>query len=81
MSLPHGCAMETRRRRAATTSIISAPSSRQGNSFFATDAYARAKFRQYWSFLSPGIIVIRWASLHALKSEAERRFDAGREAW
>ena len=40
----------------------------------ATDAFARAKFRQYWSFLSPGIIAIRWASLHPLKSEAERRF-------
>jgi hypothetical protein len=39
----------------------------------ATDAYARAKFRQYWSFLSPGIILIRWASLHPLKSKAERR--------
>ena len=39
----------------------------------ATDAYARGKFRQYWSFLSPGIILIRWASLHPLKSKAERR--------
>lgn len=40
----------------------------------ATDANARSKFRPYWSFLSPGIIVIRWASLHPLKAEAERRF-------
>ena len=39
----------------------------------ATDAYARAKFRRYWSFLSPGIIVIRWASLRPLKAAAERR--------
>jgi hypothetical protein len=39
----------------------------------ATDAAARAKFRQYWSFLSPGIILIRWASLRPLKREAERR--------
>ena len=39
----------------------------------ATDHAARAKFRRYWSFLSPGIIVIRWAMLGPLKSEAERR--------
>jgi hypothetical protein len=39
----------------------------------ATDASARAKFRRYWSFLSPGIIVIRWAVLGPVKSEAERR--------
>jgi hypothetical protein len=39
----------------------------------ATDVAARAKFRRYWSFLSPGIIVIRWASLRPLKAEAERR--------
>jgi hypothetical protein len=39
----------------------------------ATDAAARAKFRLYWSFLSPGIIIIRWASLKPLKAEAERR--------
>jgi hypothetical protein len=39
----------------------------------ATDATARARFRRYWSFLSPGIILIRWAILGPLKSEAERR--------
>jgi len=39
----------------------------------ATDAIARTKFRRYWSFLSPGIILIRWAILGPLKSEAERR--------
>jgi len=39
----------------------------------ATDAIARAKFRRYWAFLSPGIIVIRWAVLEPLKREAERR--------
>jgi hypothetical protein len=38
-----------------------------------TDAGARAKFRRYWSLLSPGIILIRWASLGPLKREAERR--------
>jgi hypothetical protein len=39
----------------------------------ATDAVARAKFRGYWSLLSPGIILIRWASLRPLKADAERR--------
>lgn len=39
----------------------------------ATDADARRKFRRYWSFLSPGIIVIRWMMLRPLKAEAERR--------
>ena len=38
-----------------------------------TDPAARAKFRRYWSFLSPGIILIRWVSLRPLKAEAERR--------
>jgi hypothetical protein len=44
----------------------------------ATDAEARRKFRRYWSFLSPGIIVIRWISLRPLKADAERRASAGR---
>ena len=39
----------------------------------ATDATARARFRRYWAFLSPGIILIRWAMLGPLKSDAERR--------
>jgi hypothetical protein len=39
----------------------------------ATDPRARRKFRRYWSFLSPGIIVIRWMSLGPLKADAERR--------
>jgi hypothetical protein len=43
----------------------------------ATDQTARAKFRQYWSFLSPGIILIRWAVLGPLKTEAERRYRDG----
>ncbi len=38
-----------------------------------TDRAARAKFRRYWAFASPGIILIRWASLGPLKAEAERR--------
>lgn len=39
----------------------------------ATDAEARRKFRRYWSFLSPGIIVIRWMMLGPLKADAEHR--------
>jgi hypothetical protein len=37
-----------------------------------TDAVSHAKFRRYWALLSPGIILIRWASLGPLKTEAER---------
>jgi hypothetical protein len=43
----------------------------------ATDPIARAKFRRYWAFASPGIILIRWALLGPLKTEAERRIRAG----
>jgi hypothetical protein len=39
----------------------------------ATDAEARARFRRYWAFASPGIAAIRWLSLRPLKCEAERR--------
>ena len=39
----------------------------------ATDVFARSRFRRYWSLLSPGIIVIRWAMLGPVKKEAERR--------
>jgi hypothetical protein len=38
-----------------------------------TDPTARAKFRRYWSFFSPGIILIRHIALGLLKKEAERR--------
>ena len=38
----------------------------------ATDAAARAKFRRYWSLVSPGIIAIRWVMLQPIKREAER---------
>ncbi len=44
----------------------------------ATDAGARATFRRYWALLSPGIIVIRWAVLGPVKSEAERRAEGMR---
>jgi hypothetical protein len=39
----------------------------------ATDPVARALFRRYWSWISPGIILIRWALLRPVKMEAERR--------
>jgi hypothetical protein len=38
-----------------------------------TDPTARAKFRRYWSFFSPGIIWIRYISLGLVKKDAERR--------
>jgi len=38
-----------------------------------TDAEARTKFRRYWSFLSPGIILIRRLSLGPVKRAAEYR--------
>jgi hypothetical protein len=39
----------------------------------ATDEHARARFRRYWAFASPGIGLIRWLSLQPLKREAEQR--------
>lgn len=39
----------------------------------ATDATARSAFRRYWSFVSPGIRLIRWAAFPFVKQEAERR--------
>jgi len=39
----------------------------------ATDAAARARFRTYWAFASPGIAAIRWLTLRPLQREAERR--------
>lgn len=41
-----------------------------------TSPTARAKFRRYWSLVSPGIILIRWMSLGPVKAEAERRTHA-----
>ena len=38
-----------------------------------TDPVARTKFRWYWSFFSPGILLIRRITLRLLKAEAERR--------
>ena len=39
-----------------------------------TDPTARQHFRRYWSFVAPGVEVIRIAMLRPLKREAERRF-------
>jgi hypothetical protein len=44
----------------------------------ATDTTARARFRRYWAFASPGIASIRWLSLRPLKREAERRAGSGK---
>jgi hypothetical protein len=41
----------------------------------ATDPVARDRFRNYWSFVSPGVFAIRWLSLQPLKREAERRME------
>jgi hypothetical protein len=38
-----------------------------------TDEIARARFRRYWSFVSPGVVLIRRMLLSPLKREAERR--------
>jgi hypothetical protein len=39
-----------------------------------TDPRSRALFRRYWAALSPGILLIRRASLKLVKADAERRF-------
>ena len=39
-----------------------------------TDARSRRLFRLYWTVFSPGILLIRRASLRLVKAEAERRF-------
>jgi hypothetical protein len=44
----------------------------------ATDANARARFRRYWAFASPGIWLIRRLSLGPLKRAAERTSRASR---
>jgi hypothetical protein len=40
---------------------------------FSTDAEARARFRRYWSLVSPGIVLIRLMLLGPVKAAAERR--------
>jgi hypothetical protein len=47
----------------------------------ATDPAARARFRRYWRFARPGIVLIRWLTLGPLKAEAERRAGADPSAY
>jgi hypothetical protein len=42
----------------------------------ATDAESRRRFRRYWAFLSPGILIIRYEILRLLKMETESLHDA-----
>jgi hypothetical protein len=51
----------------ATESIV-----RTDTRVTTTDLAARAKFRLYWAFLSPGILLIRRVALSMTKKEAER---------
>jgi hypothetical protein len=39
----------------------------------ATDAVARARFRRYWAFVSPGVGLIRRLTLGPVKADAEAR--------
>jgi hypothetical protein len=39
-----------------------------------TDAVSRARFRRYWTVMSPGIVLIRRLSLGLVRSDAERRY-------
>jgi hypothetical protein len=57
----------------ADTSGVTTSIFRTETRAFATDASARTKFRRYWSFLSPGIFLIRWMMLGPVKAETERR--------
>jgi hypothetical protein len=41
-----------------------------------TDSVARGRFRRYWTFVSPGVALIRRLSLPYVKREAERRATA-----
>jgi hypothetical protein len=38
-----------------------------------TDADSRARFRRYWAFLSPGILLIRYEALRTIASAAEAK--------
>jgi hypothetical protein len=46
-----------------------------------TNAAARTKFRWYWARFSPGITLIRWLSLGAVRRDAERRAGEGGGRW
>jgi hypothetical protein len=38
-----------------------------------TDPVSRERFRRYWAFLSPGILIIRYEILRLVRTEASRR--------
>jgi len=38
-----------------------------------TDPVSRERFRRYWAFLSPGILIIRYEILRLVRAEAARR--------
>jgi len=42
-----------------------------------TDPVSRARFRRYWSWLSPGILLIRWQTIRLVRADAERLVEAG----
>ncbi len=42
-----------------------------------TDGEARARFRRYWSFIFPGVILIRLAILRTVKARAEQHHRRG----
>jgi hypothetical protein len=46
----------------------------------ATDAYARRRFRPYWTLASPGIVLIRRQALRLVGADAERRYRDRRAA-
>lgn len=41
-----------------------------------TDPASRARFRRYWSWLSPGILLIRWQAIRLVRADAERMVEA-----
>lgn len=43
----------------------------------ATDAASRALFRRYWSWLSPGIVLIRWQAVRLVRADAEQTWRRG----
>ena len=46
----------------------------------ATDAVARKLFRRYWSLFSPGVILIRYASLSLIKKTVAQEMERTRNA-
>lgn len=42
-----------------------------------TDPVSRARFRRYWSMMSPGIVLIRWQAIRLVREDAEWRARGG----